>query len=100
MKQDPCVIQFQDIRLAAKFRGVVDPHTVLDKRFIAAQIAWLVGIDRYLKEDPTSAAQGFQRYREDGAPYTLEMVAQFLGENRTHVVSPPPCTSNKLTSRP
>ena len=31
-------------------------HAVLDKRFIAAKIAWLLGIDRYLEERATSAA--------------------------------------------
>jgi hypothetical protein len=54
-----------------------------------------VGIDRYLEEGPASAAQGFQRYREYGAPYALEMVSQLLGDNRTHVVSLPPFPSNK-----
>jgi hypothetical protein len=48
-------------------------HTVLDHVFVAAGIARLAGIDRYLKEGAASAAQGFQRHRKDCAPYALEM---------------------------
>jgi hypothetical protein len=66
---------------------------------MAVKLAWLVGIDRYLEEGPASTAQGFQRYREHGALYALEMLSQLLGENRTHVVSLPPFPSNRLISR-
>ncbi len=44
-----------------------------------------MGIDQYLEEGATSAAQGFQRYREYRTPYTLEMISQFLRKNRTHL---------------
>ena len=48
-----------------------------------------MGIDRYLKEGTTSAAEGFQRYRKDRTPHSLEMALQFLGEYRTHRRLPP-----------
>ncbi len=34
-----------------------------------------MGIDRYPEEGPASAAEGFEPYREDGAPSALEMVS-------------------------
>ena len=89
MEQETYIIKLQNIELATKFRGVVDTQAILDKRFIAAEIMWLAGIDRYLKESTTSAAEGLQRYREDGTPYSLELVPQFLGSNCTHVKLPP-----------
>ena len=86
MEQDTRIIQFQDIRLAAKLWGVIDVYSVLDERFVTAWITWFAGIDRYLEEGAASAAQGFQRDREDCAPYTLEMVSQFLRDHCTHAV--------------
>ncbi len=68
MEQDTRIIQFQDIRLAAELWGVVDVYSVLDERFVTAGITGFTGIDRYLKEGAASAAQGFQRDREDCAP--------------------------------
>ena len=56
MEQNTRIIEFQDIGFAAKFGGVVDTHSILDKRFITAQIVWLTGIDRYLEEGAASAA--------------------------------------------
>ena len=64
-------------------------YPILDKRFIAAQIAWLTGTDRYLKEGATSAAQGFQCHREDRTPHVLEIALQLLGEYRAHWRLPP-----------
>ncbi len=55
MEQNTHIIEFQDIGFATKFRGVVDTHPILDKRFIAAEIAWFAGIDRYLEEGAASA---------------------------------------------
>jgi hypothetical protein len=90
MEQEACIIKFQDVRFAAKLRGVVDAHTVLDERFVATGIRWFTGIDRYLKEGAASAPQGFQRYREYRTPSALEMIAQFLRKNRTHFGLPRP----------
>ena len=84
MEQDTRIIQFQDIRLATKLWGVVDVYSVLDEPFITAGITRFTGIDRHLEEGAASAAQGFQRDREDCAPYTLEMVSQFLRDHCTH----------------
>ena len=75
MEQDTRIIQFQDIRLATEFWGVVDVYSVLYEPFVTAGITWFTGIDRYLEEGAASATQGFQRDREDCAPYTLEMVS-------------------------
>ncbi len=77
------------MRLAAQLRGVVDAHTILDKRFIATGIMGLTGIDRYLEEGTTSAAQRFQRDGEHCAPYALEMASQLLRDNCTHMRIPP-----------
>jgi hypothetical protein len=90
MEQDTRIIQFQDIGLAAELWGVVDVYSVLDEPFITAGITRLTGIDRYLKEGAASATQGFQRDREDCAPYTLEMVSQFLRDHCTHLGLLPP----------
>ena len=96
MEQDTRIIQFQDIRLAAELWGVVDVYSVLDERFVTAGITWFTGIDRYLKEGAASATQGFQRDREDCAPYTLEMVSQFLRDHCMHLGLLPPL-QNMLT---
>lgn len=45
---------------------------------IATRTARFSGIDRYLKEGATSAAQGFQCHREDRAPHSQEMALQLL----------------------
>ncbi len=46
---------------------------LLDTRLelVRALIAPFMGIDRYLKEGATSAAQGFQRHRKDRAHHSL-----------------------------
>ena len=74
----------------AELWGEVDVYSILDERFVTAGITWFTGIDRYLKEGTASATQGFQRDREYCAPYTLEMVSQFLRENCTHLGLLPP----------
>ena len=48
-------------------------YPILDKRGIATGIMRFTGIDRYLKEGATSAAQGFQCHRQDRTPHSLEM---------------------------
>lgn len=78
VEQDTRIIQFQDIRLATELWGVVDVYPVLDEPFVTAGITRFTSIDRYFEEGDASAAQGFQRDRVDCAPYTLEMVSQFL----------------------
>ncbi len=85
MEQNTHIIEFQDIGFATKFGGVVDTHSILDKRFITAQIVWLTGIDRYLEEGAASAAQRFQGYREYCTPNALEMISQFLRDDCTHL---------------
>jgi hypothetical protein len=89
VEQQTHIIQFQDIGLATKLRGVVDMDPILDKRRIAAGIMRFTGIDRYLKEYATSAAEGFQCHRQDRIPHALEMTLQFLREYSTHRRLPP-----------
>ena len=84
MEQNTHIIEFQDIGFATKFRGVVDTHPILDKRFVMTGITWLMGIDRYFKEGTTSATQRFQRYREYRTAQALEMISQFLGDHGMH----------------